>query len=177
MKQILTEWRQFLKESKQLPNLLYHGTTEVFDKFDTSRAGRRDSGNLGRGVYLSTDSDMAMSYAEENVERFGGDPVVLEVEHNLENVANFNDHVNDLRQLGVNFPPKANDPERSAKLTEYFTEKGFDAANMGHEVVVFDANKLNIKGVGDIPSTKKAFIIKARAKADELGIPYKDLGL
>ena len=166
-----------MKESKQLPELLYHGTTEVFDKFDTSRAGRRDSGNLGRGVYLSTDSDMAMSYAEENVERFGGEPVVLEVEHNLENVANFNDHVNDLRQLGVNFPPKANDPERSAKLTEYFTEKGFDAANMGHEVVVFDANKLNIKGVGDIPSTEEAFKAKARAKADELGIPYKDLGL
>ena len=149
----------------------------MFDKFDTSRAGRRDSGNLGRGVYLSTDSDMAMSYAEENVERFGGESVVLEVEHNLENVANFNDHVNDLRQLGVNFPPKANDPERSAKLTEYFTEKGFDAANMGHEVVVFDANKLNIKGVGDIPSTEEAFKAKARAKADELGIPYKDLGL
>ena len=177
MKKLMTEWRKFLKESKQLPNLLYHGTTEVFDKFDTSRAGRRDSGNLGRGVYLSTDSDMAMSYAEENVERFGGDPVVLEVEHNLENVANFNDHVNDLRQLGVNFPPKANDPERSAKLTEYFTEKGFDAANMGHEVVVFDANKLNIKGVGDIPSAEEAFKAKARAKADELGIPYKDLGL
>ena len=173
----MTEWRKFLKESKQLPNLLYHGTTEVFDKFDTSRAGRRDSGNLGSGVYLSTDSDMAMSYAEENVERFGGEPVVLEVEHNLENVANFNDHVNDLRQLGVNFPPKANDSERSAKLTEYFTEKGFDAANMGHEVVVFDANKLNIKGVGDIPSTEEAFKAKARAKADELGIPYKDLGL
>ena len=177
MKKLLTEWRKFLKESKQLPNLLYHGTTEVFDKFDTSRAGRRDSGNLGSGVYLSTDSDMAMSYAEENVERFGGEPVVLEVEHNLENVANFNDHVNDLRQLGVNFPPKANDPERSAKLTEYFTEKGFDAANMGHEVVVFDANKLNIKGVGDIPSTKEAWKIKARAKADKLGIPYEDLGL
>jgi hypothetical protein len=120
---------------------------------------------------------MAMSYAEENVERFGGEPVVLEVEHNLENVANFNDHVNDLRQLGVNFPPKANDPERSAALTKYFTEKGFDAANMGHEVVVFDAGKLDIKGVGDIPSTEEAFKTKARAQADKLGIPYKDLGL
>ena len=177
MKKLMTEWRKFLKESKQLPNLLYHGTTEVFDKFDTSRAGRRDSGNLGRGVYLSTDSDMAMSYAEENVERFGGQPVVLEVEHNLENVANFNDHVNALNQLGVSFPPKANDPERSAALTKYFTEKGVDAASMGHEVVVFDAGKLDIKGVGDIPSTEEAFKAKARAKADELGIPYKDLGL
>jgi len=48
---------------------------------------------------------------------------------------------------------------------------------MGHEVVVFDANKLNIKGVGDIPSTEEAFKAKARAKADKLGIPYKDLGL
>ena len=177
MKKLMTEWRKFLKESKQLPNLLYHGTTEVFDKFDTSRTGRRDSGNLGSGVYLSTDSDMAMSYAEENVERFGGEPVVLEVEHILENVANFNDHINDLRQLGVNFPPKANDPERSAKLTKYFTEKGFDAASMGHEVVVFDAGKLDIKGVGDIPSTEEAFKAKARAQADKLGIPYKDLGL
>ena len=75
MKELMTEWRKFLKESKQLPNLLYHGTTEVFDKFDTSKSGRRDSGNLGRGIYLSTDSDMAMSYAEENARRFDGELV------------------------------------------------------------------------------------------------------
>ena len=177
MKLILENWKKYLNESKQLPNLLYHGATEVFDKFDTTKPGRRDSGNLGRGVYLSTDSDMAMSYAEENAKRFDGEPVVLEVRHDLENVANFNDHVNDLRQLGVNFPPKANDPERSAKLTEYFTGKGFDAAIMGHEVVVFDAGKLYIKGVGDVPSTEETFKAKARAQADKLGIPYKDLGL
>ena len=177
MKEILTEWRKYLKESKYLPGLLYHGTTEAFDKFDISKIGRRDSGNLGRGVYLSTDSNMAMSYAEENAKRFDGEPMVLEVEHSLENVANFNDHVNELRQMGVNFPPKANDPERSAILTKYFTEKGFDAASMGHEVVVFDADKLDIKGVGDIPSTKEAFKIKARAQADKLGIPYEELGL
>ena len=177
MKKLLTEWRKYLKESKFLPDLLYHGTTEVFDKFDDSKVGRRDSGNLGRGIYLSTDSNMAMSYAEENTKRFGGDPVVLEVEHSLENVANFNEHIDDLKQLGVNFPPKANDPERSAALTKYFTEKGFDGAHSGHEIVVFDVNKLNIKGVGDIPSTEEAFKIKARAQADKLGIPYEDLGL
>ena len=168
MKKLMTEWRKFLKESKQLPNLLYHGTTEVFDKFDTSKSGRRDSGNLGRGIYLSTDSNMAMSYAEENAKRFDGEPVVLEVEHNLENVANFNEHVNDLRQLGVNFPPKANDPERSAKLTKYFTEKGFDAASMGHEVVVFDAGKLDIKGVGEFHQPRKLLKLKQEPKPTNL---------
>ena len=84
MKLLLENWRKYLEESKQLPELLYHGTTEVFDAFDINKTGRRDSGNMGSGVYLSTDSDIAMSYAEENAKRFDGDPVVLEVEHNLE---------------------------------------------------------------------------------------------
>ena len=177
MKQLMENWRKHLKESKQLPDILYHGTTEAFDKFDVGRAGRRDSGNMGRGIYLSKDSDIAMRYAEENSDRFGGEPLVLEVEHSLENVADFDGHINDLRQLGVNFPPDADDPERSAKLTKYFTGKGYDAANSGHEVVVFDADKLSIKGVGEIPSSDEAFKIKARAMADKLGIPYEDLGL
>jgi hypothetical protein len=177
MKLLMESWRKYLKESKQLPELLYHGTTETFDAFDINKAGRRDSGNMGKGVYLSTDSDIAMSYAEENAKRFDGDPVVLEVEHNLDNVADFNDHVSELIQMGVTFPPKANDPERSAVLTEYFTEKEFDAAHAGHEVVVFEPNKLNIRGVGDISSTEEAFKAKARAQADKLGIPYEDLGL
>ena len=177
MKHLLTEWRKFLKESNQLPELLYHGSTEIFDRFDANKSGRRDSGNIGRGIYLSTDSDMAMSYAEENAKRFGGEPVVLEVEHSLENIANFNEHIDDLRQQGVNFPPKKNDPERSATITKYFMDKGFDSASMGHEVVVFGTDKLNIRGVGDIPSTDEAWKIKARAKADELGIPYEELGL
>ena len=34
MKLILENWKKYLNESKQLPNLLYHGATEVFDKFD-----------------------------------------------------------------------------------------------------------------------------------------------
>ncbi len=177
MKLIMESWRKYLKESKQLPELLYHGTTEAFDAFDINKVGRRDSGNMGKGVYLSTDSDIAMSYAEENAKRFDGDPVVLEVEHNLDNVADFNDHVSELIQMGVTFPPKANDPERSAVLTEYFTEKEFDAAHAGHEVVVFEPSKLNIRGVGDISSTEEAFKAKARAQADKLGIPYEDLGL
>ena len=177
MKLLLENWRKYVEESKQLPELLYHGTTEVFDAFDINKTGRRDSGNMGSGVYLSTDSDIAMSYAEENARRFDGVPVVLEVEHNLDNVADFNNHISELIQMGVTFPPKADDPERSAILTKYFTEKEFDAASSGHEVVVFEPNKLNIRGVGDVPSTEDAFKEKARAMADELGIPYEDLGL
>ena len=173
----MENWRRFLQESKQLPELLYHGTTEAFDTFDISKAGRRDSGNMGKGVYLSTDSDIAMSYAEENAKRFDGDPVVLEVEHNLNNVADFHDHISELTQMGVAFPPKANDPERSAFLTKYFTEKEFDAARSGHEVVVFEPSKLNIRGDGNIPSTEDTFKARARAQADKLGIPYEDLGL
>ena len=40
-----------------------------------------------------------------------------------------------------------------------------------------DAGFRDIEGVGDIPSTEEAFKAKARAQADKLGIPYKDLGL
>jgi len=176
MKIVLENWRKFVNKANQVPQLLYHGTTEAFDKFDVDRAGKRDSGNMGRGIYLSTDSDIAMRYAEDNAKR-GGKPVVLEVEHRLKNVADFNEHINRLMQLGVNFPPQAEDPKRSAKLTNYFTEKGFDAAISGHEVVVFDVEKLNIKGIGDIPSSEEAWKVQARAAADSLGIPHEELGL
>ena len=46
MKLLMESWRKYLKESKQLPELLYHGTTETFDAFDINKAGRRDSQSL-----------------------------------------------------------------------------------------------------------------------------------
>jgi len=135
--------------------VLYHGTTREFKKFDLSKAGRRDSGNMGRGVYLSKDPTFAMRYAEANAVKWGEGAVVLKVDANLRKVADFGKFMSRLKEeLGVGFPPKPNDPERSEILRQWFMEQGYDAAESGsgNEIVVFDPTRLKIVGREDVPT-------------------------
>jgi len=132
---------------------LYHGTTQEFSKFDPKLIGKRDSGNLGRGIYLTKDATFAMRYAEDNVKRWGGEPVVLKVRANLRRIADFYKLMPRMKdELGVGFPPRSQDPKRSAVLTKWFTDQGFDAAFAGSEVVVFDPRKLIIVGREGVPT-------------------------
>ncbi len=164
-------YRLAAQDTVNLPSILYHGTTEKFTHFDVDKIGRRDSGNIGIGVYLSTDRDIAQSYAEENTKRFGGEPIVLEVRHNLRQVANFDEFMDQLEaEEGVSFPPKPIDPARSSFLTRWFTQRGYDAVIGGsHEVVVFDPSKLKIVGTKRILSHREQMIrmLKEHGKSDE----------
>jgi hypothetical protein len=147
-------WQWFNPTS--VPGTLYHGTTTKFVKFDPKKIGRRDSGNLGTGIYLTTDDSIAMRYAEDNVERFGGTPTVLAVKHSLNKVADFDKLMPYLETtLNIDFPPKADELTRSKKLQQWFLSNGYDAARGGHEVVVFKPEKLNIKGQADVPSSQE----------------------
>lgn len=38
--------------------LVYHGTDAHFTEFDETKAGKRDGGHLGRGIYFSTDANV-----------------------------------------------------------------------------------------------------------------------
>ena len=49
-------------------------------------------------------------------------------------------------ELGAGFPPKSQDPRRSETLRLWFMEQGYDAAEAGNEIVVFDPRKLQILG-------------------------------
>jgi tRNA nucleotidyltransferase/poly(A) polymerase/DNA topoisomerase IB len=137
--------------------ILYHGTTREFKKFDLSKAGKRDSGNLGRGIYLSRDPTFAMRYAEDNAKRWGGDPVVLKVRAQVGKIAPFYKMMPQMKEeLGTAFPPRpGGDPARSEELRQWFMAKGFDAAEAGSEFVVFDPRKLKIISREIVPTEQE----------------------
>lgn len=138
---------------KQGSRTLYHGATQEFHRFDPSMMGRRDTGNLGRGIYLTSDEEMARRYAEDNAQRFGGEPVVLKVRASLRNTAPFSDLVPTLKaELGISFPPSGKDSRRAQLLRDWFLEHGFDSARSGHEYVVFDRRALKVVGRVESPS-------------------------
>lgn len=128
--------------------MLYHGTTGTFDKFDKEKTGRRDSGNLGTGVYLSDDAHFSYLYAEGNVEKFGGQPTVMGVEiPDSLNIVKITDSLrNELKKkLGYAFPAK--NKQQSDEIAQYLQEKGIDGLQSGTEIVIFDIDKADIVGV------------------------------
>ena len=143
----------------QAPRILYHGTTADFKEFDKSKIGKRDSGNLGSGIYLTPSRRTAMLYAEDNVKKFGGEPVVLKVEHNLKKVADFSKFIDFFRgKLGISFPPSTHDKKRSDKIKNWFLSNNYDAASLiGIEIAVFDPAKLKIIGRSDAPSSSEYY--------------------
>ena len=135
---------------------LYHGTTQEFDRFDLSKAGKRDTGNLGRGIYLTKDPTFAMRYAEDNARKRGAEPVVLTVRASVSNVAPFYRLIPQMQaELGAGFPPKAQDKRRSEMLRQWLMGQGYDAAEAGSEVVVFDPRKLKIMGREGVPTERE----------------------
>lgn len=152
-----------------LPRVLYHGTTEMFQRFDPARIGRRDSGNLGTGVYLTDDPHFAMRYAEDNAEKFGGIPVVLEVHHHVENVATYTDYIRDIKtELGA-ASAAYKGKDFSDKLRDFFLNRGYDAAVMGSEIVVYKPELLSIVGKANVLSTNEHLKELYHRKMRELG--------
>lgn len=54
--------RYFFDEQGR-PRIFYHGTDTSIEAFDLDHPARKDSGWLGRGVYLSSDEQLAETYA------------------------------------------------------------------------------------------------------------------
>lgn len=46
------------------PRLFYHGTKDSFDTFNLAHPNRKDAGNLGDGVYLTPDPDLAWDFGK-----------------------------------------------------------------------------------------------------------------
>ncbi len=131
---------------------LYHGSSSEFEQFDLSFAGQRDWGDYGVGVYLSADSSgLAREYAQEAVKQRGGNPLIYVVKANLSNVANFDELMEGIRSCSVpedkvNTPgePQTRPECDSRAITEFMTSRGFDAARVGNEVVVYDSALLEV---------------------------------
>lgn len=135
---------------------LYHGTNKTFDSFDLSFAGARDWGDFGVGIYLSSRSSLAISYAHEAVKNGGGEPIIYVIKANLSNVASFDELMEAIRSIEVplneDFPahPAGGQPRSEADsrtITQYMTSHGFDAAMVGQQVVVYDPSLLSVTRV------------------------------
>ena len=65
------------RDSRGRPRVYFHGTTEKFSVFDLDHPERKDEGWLGRGVYVTKDTDLADFSARQK----GENPVRMGV-HN-----------------------------------------------------------------------------------------------
>lgn len=54
---------RFFFDDAGRPKVLFHGTTTAIDEFDLDHPNKKDAGWLGKGVYLTSDIDMAEGYA------------------------------------------------------------------------------------------------------------------
>ncbi len=147
-------WLQKLS-SGPYNQILWHGTNKQFDSFDLSFAGARDWGDFGVGVYLSDRASLAVMYAEEAVKNNGGgEPVVYKIQANLTNVADYDELMEVVRTVGS---PENKDtsiigpsglqsrPEVDSRaITQQMVEKGFDAARIGIQFVVYDPSLLKV---------------------------------
>lgn len=56
---------KLLFDGEGRPRVFYHGTNADITTFDLDHKGRLDQGWLGRGVYLTSDVDIAEFYAKQ----------------------------------------------------------------------------------------------------------------
>jgi len=125
------------------PMVLYHGTTDSFDRFDISHPHRYDTGFVGKGIYLTLNKGHAAIYARQKGNRFNAkakDRKVLSLYVRLENP---------FRETDQDIKRKLREGGAAAALayTEKLKRAGHDGVlkinpttNEITEVVVFDPN-------------------------------------
>jgi len=121
---------------------LYHSTKAEFDQFDLSKAGRTDEGFLGRGIYFSTDQNVARK-GERLIEADVAMRNPLRVEMTTLEPADKITAVN--AALGTN-------GLKGQALTNELRKRGYDAVDldytptgyMHHEIMVPDAAQAKI---------------------------------
>jgi hypothetical protein len=64
--------RGYFVDDSGRPEVLYHGTRDSIEEFNLNHPNRKDTGWLGRGVYLTSDPRLAGTYA--NMKAGAGDP-------------------------------------------------------------------------------------------------------
>jgi len=111
---------------------LYHGTSKPVSDFDPTKFGANDYGSYGRGVYLSSNPDLASAYANFAAKGRGGENV-MPLDVDLKNPFD-----------ATNMARLPRNAEESEKFTEKLIASGYDgvivrgADDELTEVVVFD---------------------------------------
>lgn len=169
---------------------LYHGSNQRFQEFDLQFAGRRDYGDLGIGVYLSTETTLAEIYAGETAAKFGGEPIVYLVQCDISKTADFssNEIKNGLAQLNIPVEKdtthlidnKQTRPQQESKMiTDYLISQGYDSAmrfDGSGEIVVFDASKIKIISVISDPEIMDDYGYQKTSQKD-MPLPFQGVGV
>ena len=139
----------------------YHGTSTRFGSFDLDKAGARDFGDFGLGVYLTPSSQLAAQYAYASAKRTKGEPVVAVVEVHVHKTADFDDKAFEQQvaeATRVPFPkvlsgpgPQTRPRADAVAITKYLQSEGYDSAlaRNGKELIVYDVSALRIESVRD----------------------------
>jgi hypothetical protein len=135
-----------------LKRTLYRGTVAGQD---LNHVGR-DSGDWGLGVYLTPNAKLAERYALNTAKRTKREPIILVINHSLQNPANFDDKTfatEFFARIGVPMQkdlipgiPQTRPYEDSKLIRDELLKMGYDSAvaRNGYEVVAFDETKLQI---------------------------------
>jgi len=103
---------------------VYHGTDEIFDKFDLSKFGKTDEGFAGKGIYFTNNPEIASEYGKN----------VMQRNINLKNPLVINDY-NEINKL-LKIPEKR---DWSKQTSEIMSNK---LQNLGYDgVIVKDYKK------------------------------------
>lgn len=121
------------------PRVFYHGTKSDIAEFDLASKGKKDSGWLGRGIYLTSDVDVANHYSESKGSKTGQNVMPLFARMKKPYVTTMAEK----NALAIN-----ND-EQAIKRTKELVEQGYDGVIAiepwpdwydSLEVVVFNPN-------------------------------------
>lgn len=127
---------------------LYHGTDATFDNFSTKRFGQNDEGFLGRGVYLSSEKDIAKDYGANMIQAHAklNNPIVIDDPYAFGGV--HPDLIKNRLGLNKNASPEA--------ISKALADKGHDGVVInkvfdngdkinGIETLVVDPTKIHTK--------------------------------
>ena len=132
-----------MKNADGTPQVLYHGTTSSFDRYNLKNTNRPDIGIFGRGIYLSLNENDAKTYKQQK----NLDPDVMPSYVRLENP---------YRETNPNIKEQLQKGGKGAKTSyrKKLIQEGHDGVlvvnpdtNEVTEVVVFDSNA--VKSVND----------------------------
>ena len=142
--------RDFFKDSKvrdKEGNLLvaYHGSPNVFDEFDLSRAGENTGSMWGDGIYLTTNENVAVAYTE-------GKHGPIKAYVNLVNplILGERDVVSELRARGVDIDKYMREQGQSHEfgldLTPILKAEGYDGIfdESSGTIVAYESNQIKL---------------------------------
>ena len=142
--------RDFFKDSKvrdKEGNLLvaYHGSPNVFDEFDLSRAGENTGSMWGDGIYLTTNENVAVAYTE-------GKHGPIKAYVNLVNplILGERDVVSELRARGADIDKYMREQGQSHEfgldLTPILKAEGYDGIfdESSGTIVAYESNQIKL---------------------------------